>query len=322
MTEETNTEVTFFELSREEEFDAETQSFLADGGDLNEPTPGCTRLHVAVREGYLHSVTSLLWAGADPNALSEDGNAPLHELALNPNRRGAWENSGSGTWRVRRTAAELLRAGADPLLRNAGGDMPLHCAVRQLAVAEEHAGVQRAVVRELLLAQTDPDAVAGDGATPLTLAAKSRFSKPLELLLRARADPNRADGDGWCALHHAAHFGAFDTVAKLLSYGADPNRATPVADEGRLPLHVILDRSGEVSGDMPGKKVDAFLKTVGVLAKYGSPFAEDACGRTPMDQAKTAPERVRTALVDMLEQAYALHDPKQKEAPAVPEMTP
>ena len=312
--------VTLFELSRADEDYEETRAFLAAGGDPNEPTPGRTRLHVAATEGYVRSVVALLDAGADPNAPSDDGNTPLHELALNLNRRGAWEDSGSGVWRVRRIVAELLRAGADPLARNADGDMPMHSAVRKMAVAEEHGGVQRAVVRELLLAQVRPGALSYDGATPLILAIKSRFAKPVELFLRAQADPNLADTDGWFPLHHAAHCGWYRLVADLIRYGADPNQTTPTADGARTPLHVILDRSEEVTAGMPQERYDAYLKTVGVLVQNGDVGIHDAQGRTAMDRSEQAPERVCNTLVALV-RAYA-EEPGAPTAPEPPAEAP
>jgi ankyrin repeat protein len=109
---------------------------------------GRTPLHHAAADGSIDKVTLLLSAGADANVLDDDGWTPLHFAAL--------AKSASVT-------EALLSAGAQTELKDSYGNTPLWRAV----FSSEDDGT---VIRLLLNAGANPNAVNLSGVTPLTLA--------------------------------------------------------------------------------------------------------------------------------------------------------
>ena len=77
------------------------------------PPPDEMRLHCAAAHGQAALVRSLLAAGADPNAVDDNGATPLHWAAV------------QGHYAVARL---LLEAGANPNAENNKGATPVHLA--------------------------------------------------------------------------------------------------------------------------------------------------------------------------------------------------
>jgi ankyrin repeat protein len=111
---------------------------------------GFTPLHLAAYFGQDGAAHSLLQAGADPNAVSQNPMAlrPLHSAAVS---------------RSLAIVAALLEGGADPNVKQHGGWTPLH--------ASAFNG-DRAMTELLVARGAKPDALSDDGKTPRDIAVE------------------------------------------------------------------------------------------------------------------------------------------------------
>ena len=252
-------------------------AFGATAAPAQERTP----LHEAAEAGQLSSVGRLLLeGGADPNAVDEDGNTPLHmaaaagyerheavvglllEAGADPNAKESLFGFTPLHWAAGLLFSEalvglLLEAGANPNAKDNQGETPLHDAVRMPEVSN-------AVVGRLLEGGADPNAKEDRvGSTPLHWAAMLGHEVFARRLLAAGADPNAADIYGGTPLHWAAGHGhssgRASVVRLLLEAGADPHAKD---NEGETPLIAAItnDRDAvarlllEAGARMPGRQ--------------------------------------------------------------------
>ena len=166
-----------------------------------------TPLHIATAGGHTQMVRLLLEHGADANATDEGGRTPLHVAAV-----------GGDAEMVRL----LLEHGADlaadgPVAQDAlylgalDGDVDLVCALIEKGVDIGHAR-------------------AGDGRTPLHIAAAVGEPEVVKLLLEHGAAPATKDTAGKTAMDLAAAAAHADTVAVLQPHFQDSDLAAWVGD--------------------------------------------------------------------------------------------
>ena len=213
---------------------------------------GLTPLHRGAVNGNPVVTAHLLAAGADPNALDNEGYTPLHHSA-----------AGGASGRV---IARLLAAGADPLAESNDGRTPLHSALRYAVVRDVISALVQGggaanltplqltalesdavAVTSLLARGADPNLVDGYGWGPLHFAVPRAGPEVVSALLEAGADPNARTVDGLTALHLAARHRMSAVAADLLRAGADPNAEAGEEEAARTPLHTAAQWNDDPS---------------------------------------------------------------------------
>jgi ankyrin repeat protein len=94
-----------------------------------------------------------------------------------------------------------------------------------------------ATVQRLIQRGANPQALAADGWTPLTMAAREGDTQIIALLLRCGAAVDQPEGGGNTALFWASFYDKPSAVKQLLSNGANVNKRS---EGGETPLHVAL----------------------------------------------------------------------------------
>lgn len=221
----------------------------------NEGATNPTALHLATGASN-HSydvVASLLDAGADPNALDEDGDTALHK---------AFEFDADP-----RVIEALMAAGADVTIKGNNGNTPLHLIsskteviqfIQMFVAAGADVNAQNDLGSTLLhrlsfrgsvdaigpalAAGADANLQNSSGSTALHLALKSEYDRSSAIVdLIPRTDPKIKDEDGNTALHLAlAKPVSAPLIIDMLDAGADPNTPNRY---GVTPFELVLRRS-------------------------------------------------------------------------------
>jgi|GEM_PF-6226465 len=156
-------------------------------------TLGRTLVHLAVASNKPEHLVLFLAHGANPNAINNEHETPLHYAA--------WRGSAQIT-------DILLRAGADPAIKNdvstqapplhiaSGLDTPLHIAVRFHHYE---------TAKRLIAGGAPINAQNNRGKTPLHAAVKNRDVALTQLLINNGADSTIADKKGRTPLFLATH---------------------------------------------------------------------------------------------------------------------
>lgn len=166
------------------------------------------RIADAAMRGDVMAVRALLQQGADLNTAQGDGMTALHWAAA----RGDQE-----------LARLLLGSGANPkAVTRIGRHTPLHVAA---------SGGHHLVVRALVDANVDVDALTTTGVAPLHFAAASGSRGTIKILVESGADVNGREPQwGQTPLMFAAASGRTEAVKLLLARGADVRAAGKVVD--------------------------------------------------------------------------------------------
>jgi ankyrin repeat protein/predicted small lipoprotein YifL len=211
------------------------------GADLTMPSlEGLTPLQIAVGNGNLEAMNTLLDLGIDPNIMGggDIGGTPL----LSAIEGGQFE------------AIELLlERGADPNLANLLGETPLLSAV-DLGNIE---------IAELLIAnEVDLDLPNLEGETPLLSAVDLGNLDMAELLIESGVDLDLPDVKGDTALHLAALNEDLEMLKLLIESGAD---FSILNDAGQLPIDL-----GEIDFDELFSDLNLDIDLDGLLPDTGN----------------------------------------------------
>ena len=179
---------------------AETQALLDAGANPNAmKDDGTTALMAAAVKGYPEIAKALLATGANPNAARNDGFTVLMWAA----QEGRPE-----------IVKMLLAAGANPNAARDSGWTALAAATLKRYPE---------IAKMLLAAGANPNVVTDNGSTALMSAAENGYPEVAKVLIVAGANPNVYHNDGWTALILAAKNGYPEVVEMLLAAGANPN---------------------------------------------------------------------------------------------------
>jgi Notch-like protein len=273
---------------------------------------GMTPLMVA--SAFPHHVITI----DNPDVVSADNNA-VHDLLMNGANVGmtcdrTHETSLHLAARYARAdaAKRLLDSGADCNATDATGRTPLHT-----AIASDARGVFEILLRNR---QTNLNARASDGTTPLILAARLANEGMLEQLVMSECDLNAADDCGKTALHWAASVNNYDAVRVLLQNGANRDaqnnrEETPLflaAREGAFQCARLLLESNanrDITDHMDRLPRDVALERmhtdiVGLLDEFVPPMPTPAAHNAPISPKQHSLRR------------------KQSQARAVPPLPP
>jgi ankyrin repeat protein len=274
---------------------------IAKGADVNaEDAKGATPLTVATQGNDEDMVKTLLAAHADANAgaysalnaAASQGNVTVLDLLLshgaNPNVNHTLEQA--VVFKHPKAVKKLIEFKADPNVKNANG-LPLIFG----ALSDPP------TLLALLEGGADPNQQRDGGASALRDVASSNgdYDQALEMLLTHGADPNAADpAQGFTALHLAAMSRKTGAMSLLLKHGAKVNAQ---AKDGRSPLHfAVMNSNQEVAAVLLDSGADPNLRdnngtTPLDIAKQqpgAVPFAPPPGGRgAPSLSLPTAPTK-------------------------------
>jgi len=216
---------------------------LSTGADL---TPVADRLNLSVLLENLPMLGTLLRNGVDPDAVDDDGFAPIHYAVETQNTNALVLLLDSGAdvdvrTRLHQTplllaimaddlptAGILLGYGADPNAWDRRGETALHKAVRR----RNPEGV-----RFLLEKGADPAVFSFNNMAPIHIAALNGQDELVELFLERPGMVGLHNDNGGTALDHALRGRRYDTARLLIEHGADIDHATA---DGTTALHRML----------------------------------------------------------------------------------
>lgn len=167
---------------------------------------GVTPLHIACSQGNIELIKLLVDYGAIIDVQDFDGDTPLHDAVL------------SSQYEV---IATLLHAGADPEIRNTQELTAFHVACFNGCIQ---------ILNIIFPFVIDINQLAGNGNSPLILAAQGSNDENVKFLLENGGDPHIKNKDGAIALTLALYVGHLPTFKLLLN----------VTDINKMDHHIIL----------------------------------------------------------------------------------
>lgn len=274
---------------------------------------GLTPLHFAALTGKWRMIDFFLEHGADPNAVSDYSETPLHltlraeihgtrygddwtDTCLRP--EGVWdvldieEEDFAAVERVMSLAREevLNALLADPrtslTATDYKGESPLHC-------IQYNSSGSANVVRCLLEKGADLDCRNLKQQSPLHFASRVGDHASVRTLLKWGARAGQTDDDGRTALHYAARSGSHETIMAILdTEEAKAGNLLVIKDKvGQNVLHHLLSTTRQ-------KRVGA----VQLLLDHGANSSEfDDSGTSPLAKfIKRCPSKINVEILRIL----------------------
>lgn len=209
-------------------------------------------LIIAATHGDLATVTAVLAAGVNVNAVTSTGATALHKAA-----RDGYDD----------IVIALLNAGADANAVTNIGWTPLH-----EAASNNHANI----VTVLIAASANVNVVTSLGFTPLCWAAISGSVDIVSTLINAGTNINTVTNIGWPALCWAALRGNIGVVTALISAGANIDPSSKFENDHKRFIKILTtvlnsmnDRSpvedNIVNGQIHGRKRSTTDNEVNVI---------------------------------------------------------
>lgn len=242
---------------------------------------GYTVLHDATERDLVSLMEVWLKAGADVNAVSQDGLTPLHLVRSDKSIRLLLQHKASvgrrdklgrvalhcvlegegrkvSVYRPLKAMVELLVEAGSPLhLRDRSGKTPLHYGAREIALLE--------IMFSRSKSETAVNATDRYRKTALHWAATLSNPRGVDLLIDAGGDPNVADASSKTPLHLVVNAAA---AHRLIEAGANVEARDA---SGKTPLHCVRNRGVATA----------------LIDSGADPNALDNFGRTPLFYAKS-----------------------------------
>ncbi|XP_057520201.1 E3 ubiquitin-protein ligase KEG [Amaranthus tricolor] len=271
--------------------------------------------HVCAYHGQPDCMRELLLAGADPNAVDDEGECVLHravakkytDCALVLLEHGGSKSMGVrnlknmtplhlcvATWNVAIVRRWIEVASIDEIVDAINVLSPVGTALCMATAAKkDHEKEGRELVRLLLASGADPTAQDAQQRTALHTAAMANDVELVQIILDAGVDVNIRNKLNTIPLHVALARGAKSCIGLLLSAGADYNFQD---DEGDNAFHIAADAA---------KMIRENLEWIIHMLKYPDAAVElrNHSGKTLKDFLETLPrewisEELMEALLD------------------------
>jgi ankyrin repeat protein len=261
------------------------------------PLGGLTVLEFAARQGCVDCVPVLVQAGADINAVDQDGITPLLSAMINGHydvanvliEKGANPNIADRTGRT-----PLYSAGDDHTMPASNRPSPKEIDNEVSSLDLVKALIVRGANISAQLKQQQPyrtkldrgdDTMLTTGTTPLLRAAKAGDIAVMKILLAVGADPKLTQRNGINPLMAAAGLGTKeeDTTGRRKTQ-AEAIEAIKLCLESGVDVNAV-DSRGQTA--LHGAAFQGFDDVVQFLAAHGAKLdVKDKQGKTPLDSAK------------------------------------
>jgi ankyrin repeat protein len=243
-----------------------------------------TPLMAAVENNHLETAQVLIKAGANVNAMNDQGFTSLMSAAKNGNLQIAQElikkkanvNAKNEFGSV---LTQAIHGEAGPefiqLLTKAGADVNLPFSEGRTPLREALYWKKLEIAKVLISAGADVNAADREGKNALAIVADRQYLDLIPVLKAAKADMNATDGRGSTPLLEAIQWNKTELAEALIANGAGINTAD---EDGETPLMYSIKWSGNIT------LIQALLNAGADVS------AKNAQGKTAIELAERKPD--------------------------------